>query len=82
MKQIQTRSTVMLLTGVLLATLPALAQEPETETTIAGNAKLDNVLQQAFSKHYGEGARTTAVLIATPQYYARTLAAYGLGARQ
>jgi len=31
-----------------------------------GNDKLDKVIQQAFSKHYGEGARTSAVLIATP----------------
>lgn len=33
----------------------------------SGNSQLDRVIQQAFSKHYGEGARTTAVLIATPE---------------
>lgn len=31
------------------------------------NAQLDRVLAQAFSHHYGAGARTSAVLIATPQ---------------
>ena len=31
-----------------------------------GNDKLDAVIEQAFTKHYGEGARTSAVLIATP----------------
>lgn len=32
-----------------------------------GNDKLDAVIEQAFTKHYGEGARTSAVLIATPE---------------
>jgi len=31
-----------------------------------GNAKLDGVIEQAFGKTYGDGARTSAVLIATP----------------
>lgn len=31
------------------------------------NEQLNKVLQKAFTKHYGEGARTTAVLIATPE---------------
>lgn len=31
-----------------------------------GNPRLDAVIKQAFSKHYGDGARTSAVLIATP----------------
>ena len=33
---------------------------------VTGNLALDGVLVNAFSKHYGAGARTTAVLIATP----------------
>lgn len=30
------------------------------------NAQLDEVIANAFTRHYGEGARTSAVLIATP----------------
>ncbi len=32
----------------------------------SGNAALDKVIEQAFTRHYGEGARTSAILIATP----------------
>lgn len=32
----------------------------------SANAALEQVIQQAFSTHYGAGARTSAVLIATP----------------
>lgn len=31
-----------------------------------GKESLDTVIEQAFSKHYGDGARTSAILIATP----------------
>ncbi|WP_417437078.1 serine hydrolase domain-containing protein [Idiomarina abyssalis] len=34
--------------------------------SVSGNAQLESVLQQAFTKKYGSGARTSAVLIATP----------------
>ncbi|CAI8158817.1 MAG: Uncharacterised protein [Pseudidiomarina mangrovi] len=33
----------------------------------SGNAALDQVVAQAFSQHYGAGARTSAVLVATPE---------------
>ena len=33
----------------------------------SGSAALDRVIAQAFSDHYGAGARTSAVLIATPE---------------
>lgn len=32
----------------------------------SGNSALDRVIAQAFTQHYGAGARTSAVLIATP----------------
>ncbi|WP_404400111.1 beta-lactamase family protein [Idiomarina seosinensis] len=32
----------------------------------SGNEQLDAVIQQAFTRHYGAGARTSAILIATP----------------
>ncbi|MAD03657.1 MAG: hypothetical protein CMK65_08570 [Pseudoalteromonas sp.] len=32
-----------------------------------GNKALDEVIAQAFTRHYGEGARTSAILIASPQ---------------
>lgn len=35
--------------------------------SVSDNPELENVLQQAFTKHYGSGARTSAVLIATPE---------------
>ncbi|WP_448213832.1 serine hydrolase domain-containing protein [Colwellia sp. MEBiC06753] len=31
-----------------------------------GNKELDSVIAQAFTRHYGEGSRTSAILIATP----------------
>ncbi|WP_244595919.1 serine hydrolase domain-containing protein [Pseudidiomarina aestuarii] len=42
-------------------------QQRHPINTPTGNAKLDQVIAQAFSKHYGSGARTSAVLIATPE---------------
>ncbi|RUO33193.1 serine hydrolase domain-containing protein [Aliidiomarina soli] len=33
----------------------------------SGNAELDQVVESAFSDHYGSGARTSAVLIASPK---------------
>jgi len=33
----------------------------------SGNDALDTTIQRAFSKHYGEGSRTSAILIATPE---------------
>ncbi|MEW9799294.1 serine hydrolase domain-containing protein [Alteromonas sp. CYL-A6] len=38
----------------------------QTVNTPTGNAQLDKVIANAFTRHYGEGARTSAVLIATP----------------
>ncbi|WP_295509954.1 serine hydrolase, partial [uncultured Pseudoalteromonas sp.] len=32
-----------------------------------GNKALDEVIAQAFTRHYGEGARTSAILIASPE---------------
>ncbi|RUO73245.1 serine hydrolase domain-containing protein [Idiomarina ramblicola] len=40
-------------------------QKAEVNST-TDNAELESVLQQAFTKTYGSGARTSAVLIATP----------------
>lgn len=42
-------------------------QQRHPVNTPTGNAELDQVIAQAFSKHYGAGARTSAVLIATPE---------------
>lgn len=42
-------------------------QERQPVNHVTGNLELDGVIQKAFSKHYGSGARTTAILIATPE---------------
>lgn len=42
-------------------------QERQPVNHVTGNLELDGVIQKAFSKHYGAGARTTAILIATPE---------------
>lgn len=41
-------------------------QQRSAVNTATGNEQLDQVVQQAFSKHYGSGARTSAILVATP----------------
>lgn len=42
-------------------------KERQPVNHVTGNLELDGVIQKAFSKHYGAGARTTAILIATPE---------------
>jgi Beta-lactamase class C and other penicillin binding proteins len=42
-------------------------RERQPVNHVTGNLELDGVIQKAFSKHYGAGARTTAILIATPE---------------
>jgi len=42
-------------------------QTPKQPNSPSGNSQLDQVITQAFSQHYGAGARTSAVLVATPE---------------